>query len=74
MDKIEIAATDEFYPIDLEQMRRWGRLPRHKRVRAMLDARELVLGLIRGRLHRRFPDLSPSELNMKVLREVTHVR
>jgi hypothetical protein len=33
----------------------------------MLDARELAVGLIRGRLQRKYPDLSPRELNLKVL-------
>jgi hypothetical protein len=56
---------------DLEQMRLVGRLPTWRRVQRMLDARELVVGLIRGRLQRRYPHLSPAALNLKVLEETT---
>jgi hypothetical protein len=59
-----------FDPIDLKQMHLWARLPTGMRIQAMLDARELAVGLIRGRLRRRYPDLSPRELNMKVLEEL----
>ncbi|MCC7352499.1 MAG: hypothetical protein IT330_01985 [Anaerolineae bacterium] len=62
--------TYRFGPVDLVQMRLLGQLPPHKRVRAMLDARELAVGLIRGRLRRLYPDLSLRELNMKVLEEI----
>jgi hypothetical protein len=36
----------------------------------MFDARELVVGLIRGRLRRQHPDLSLREINLKVLEEI----
>jgi hypothetical protein len=39
-------------------------------MRVMLDARELMVDLIRGRLRRRYPHLSPRELNVKVLEEL----
>ena len=60
-----------FDPIDLIQMRLLLQLPPHKRVRLMLDARELAVGLIRGRLRQRYPDLSSSELGPKVLEETS---
>ena len=60
-----------FDPIDLIQMRLLLQLPPHKRVRLMLDARELAVGLIRGRLRQRYPDLSSSELGLKVLEETS---
>ena len=60
-----------FDPIDLTQMRLLLQLPPHKRVRLMLDARELAVGLIRGRLRQRYPDLSNNELGLKVLEETT---
>jgi hypothetical protein len=41
-----------------------------QRIQRMLDARELAVELIRGRLRRRYPDLSTRELNLKVLEEV----
>ena len=62
-----------FDPPDLEQMRLVGRLPTW-RVQRMLDARELVVGLIRGRLQRRYPHLSPAALNLKVLEETTRIQ
>jgi hypothetical protein len=61
----------KFDPIDLIQMRLLLQLPPHKRVRLMLDARELAVGLIRGRLRQRYPDLSSSELGLKVLEETS---
>jgi hypothetical protein len=59
-----------FDPVDLEQMRLLGQLSPGQRIRVMLDARELAVGLIRGRLRRRYPDLSPRKLNLKVLEEI----
>ena len=61
-----------FDPIDLVQMRLLLQLPPHQRVRLMLEARELAVGLIRGRLRQRYPDLSSSELGLKVLEETSH--
>jgi hypothetical protein len=62
--------TYRFDPVDLEQMRLLGRLPPGRRIQVMLDARELAVGLIRGRLRRQYPDLSTRELNLKVLEEI----
>lgn len=59
---------------DREQIRLLAKLPPHKRVRAMLEARELAVGLIRGRLRRKYPDLSINLLNMKVLEELARAR
>ena len=66
--------TYRFDPVDLEQMRLRGRLPPGRRIQAMLDARELAVGLIRGRLRRGHPSLSPRELNLKVLEEVARAQ
>ena len=63
-----------FDRLDLELMRLRGRLSPGQRIQAMLDARELAVGLIRGRLHRRYPDLSPRALNMKVLEEIARAQ
>ncbi len=60
-----------FDSIDLLQMRLLLQLPAHKRIRLMLEARELAVGLIRGRLRQRYPDLSSSEIGLKVLEETT---
>jgi len=62
--------TYRFDPVDLEQMRLLGRLSPGGRIRVMLDARELAVGLIRGRLRRQYPDLSLRELNLKALEEL----
>ena len=67
MDK---RVTYRFDPVDLEQMRLIGKLAPGRRIQVMLDARELAVGLIRGRLRRRYPRLSPREINLKVLEEI----
>jgi hypothetical protein len=59
---------------DREQIRMLMKLPPHKRVRAMLEARELAVGLIRGRLRRQYPNLSINMLNLKVLEELGRAR
>ncbi len=63
-----------FDPVDLDLMRLRGRLSPGQRLQAMLDARELVVGLIRGRLRRQYPDLAPREINLKVLEEIARVQ
>jgi len=60
--------------VDREQLRLIANLPAHKRVRLMLDARELAVGLVRGRLRRKYPQLSINQLNLKVLEELAHAR
>jgi hypothetical protein len=56
---------------DRVQVNLLASLPAARRVRAMLDARELVMGLMRGRLRRCFPDLSIIEINLKALEELS---
>ena len=63
-----------FDPVDLEQVRLLGRLSSGQRIQVMLDARELAVGLIRGRLHRRYPQLSSREINLKVLEEIARAQ
>jgi hypothetical protein len=63
-----------FDPVDLEQMRLLGRLPPGRRIRVMLDARELAVGLMRGRLRRQYPHLSHRTLNLRVLKEIERVQ
>jgi hypothetical protein len=62
--------TYRFDPVDLEQMRLLGQLSPGQHIRVLLDARELAVGLIRGRLRRCYPHLSPREINLKVLEEI----
>ncbi len=66
--------TYRFDPVDLEQMRLLGSLPIGRRFQVLLDARELAVGLIRGRLRRQYPDLGLRELNLKVLEEISRVQ
>ena len=63
-----------FDPIDVAQVRLLSKLPPGKRIQALLDARELAVGLIRGRLRRQHPDLSSRELNLRVLEEIDRVQ
>jgi hypothetical protein len=62
-----------FDPVDREQMRLLAQLPPGRRIQTMLDAREMAVGMIRARLRRLYPNLSTSELSLKVLQEIDHV-
>ncbi len=64
----------KFDPVDIEQMRLRASLSPARRIQVMLDAREFVMGLKRGRLQKRYPDLSAQEINLKLLEELSHVR
>jgi hypothetical protein len=59
-----------FDPIDHRFMRMRGRLSPGDRLIAMLAARDWVVGAFRSRLRQRYPDLSPEDLNLKVLEEI----
>jgi hypothetical protein len=54
-----MSETLHFDPLDIEQMRRIARLTPGERIQLMLNARELAVGLKRGRLRRRYPELRP---------------
>ena len=62
--------TYHFDPLDLVQVRLLADLPAERRVRIMLDARELAVGLIRGRLREQMPHSSLKELNLSLLEEI----
>lgn len=57
-------------PIDWAEYERWARLSPGQRIQAMMDARSLAIGLIRGRLRRQFPHLSTAEITWKMLAEL----
>ena len=59
-----------FDRVDKSQMRLLGQLSPAQRLQIMLAARELAVGLKRGRLRRRYPNLSPQEINLKLLEEL----
>jgi hypothetical protein len=54
----------DFDPVDLDQVSPGQRIQR------LLDARAVVVGLIRGRLRRSHPELSTAALNLQVLEEI----
>jgi hypothetical protein len=61
-------------PVDWEQLRLTANLPPGQRILAGLQAQAFAMASLRGTWRRRFPELSPSELNMKVLAYLTPVR
>lgn len=63
-----------FDPIDRTQMQLVGKLTPAQRLQLMLRAREMAVGLKRARLRRRYADLSLTELNLKLLEELSNVR
>jgi hypothetical protein len=65
-----VERTRRFTHTDLELMRLRLSLSPGQRIQAMLDARALVVGIIRGRLRKQFPDISEAELNLKMLEEI----
>jgi hypothetical protein len=69
-----LSGSNRFDAVDLEQMRLLGRLTPGQRIQVMLDARELAVGLIRGRLRRQYPHLSLREINLKVLEEIDRAK
>jgi hypothetical protein len=71
---MEDISSSSFGHVDPDYVRFLGNLPAYKRVHLMLKAREMALGLIRGRIKKFNPDLSERELNIKVLETTTHVR
>lgn len=62
------------FDTDMQQLRLVAQLSPGKRIAVMLAARELAVGLIRGRLREQYPQLSRQELNMKMLEEIEHVK
>jgi hypothetical protein len=61
-------------PIDWEQMELLAKLPPSKRIIPGLEAQEFSMAALRGTFRKRFPELSISEINMKVLAYLTPVR
>ncbi len=63
-----------FDPIDWVQMELLASLPPAKRIIPALQAQEFSMAALRGTFRKRFPELSMSEINMKVLAYLTPVR
>jgi hypothetical protein len=63
-----------FDPPDMAQVNLLRKLTVSQRIQLMLDARDLAVGLIRGRLSKRHPNLPADQLNLKVLETLHHAR
>lgn len=63
-------ATYLLDPVDVARLQMLAQLTPGGRIRLMLHARELAVGLMRGRLRRCYPDLTTRELNLKLLEEL----
>lgn len=61
-------------PVDWQQLELLAQLSPAQRLLAMMAASEFALAGIRGAFRRRYPELSPGELNMRVLAYVTPIR
>ena len=61
-------------PVDWTQVRLLADLSPAERVLAGIRAQSFAMSALRGTFRKRFPDLSLSELNMKVLAYLTPVR
>jgi len=61
-------------PIDWVQMELLAKLPPGQRIIPALEAQEFSMAALRGTFRKRFPDLSISEINMKVLAYLTPLR
>ncbi|HOC22595.1 MAG: hypothetical protein GYA30_06475 [Chloroflexi bacterium] len=62
--------TPLFDPVDVARLQMLAQLTPGGRIRLMLHARELAVGLMRGRLRRCYPELTTRELNLKLLEEL----
>lgn len=67
------AIVDGFEPIDWGQMKLLASLPPGRRIIPMLQASEMVRAGLRGTLRKKFPNLSLSEINMKILDYLTYM-
>ena len=68
------AIVDGFDPIDWVQLQLLAKMPPAKRIIPPLLAQEFSMAALRGTFRKKFPELSMSEINMKVLAYLTPVR
>ena len=62
------------HTVDREQLKLLLSIPAHKRVSVMLDARELAVGMIRGRIRKTYPNLSLNMVNLKLIEELSRAK
>jgi hypothetical protein len=55
---------------DIDLMKARLSLSPGQRLQAMFDARAVLVGIIRGRLRQQYPNISETELNVMMLKEV----
>ena len=67
------AIVDGFDSIDWLQMELLAKLPPGKRIIPMVQASEMVRAGLRGTFRKKFPNLSLSEINMKILEYLTYM-
>lgn len=67
------AIVGGFDPIDRVQMELLAKLPPGKRIIPMLQATEMVRAGLRAAFQKKFPELSKSEINMKILDYMTYM-
>lgn len=67
-------SSPSFDPIDWQQLELLARLTPAQRILLGMQAQAFARAALRGTLRRRFPELSQSELNMKVLAHFTPLR
>lgn len=68
------AIVNAIDPVDWVQMELLANLPPEKRLIPGLNAQEFSMAALRGTFRRKFPELSMSQINMKVLTYLTPVR
>lgn len=78
MDSKRVLTSEEiskivngFDPIDWVQVKLVANLPPGKRIIPMLQATEMVRAGLRAAFTKKFPELSRSEINMKILNYMT---
>jgi len=59
---------------DIDLMRARMKLTPGQRIMALLDAYEVQTGFMRGRLRKKYPDLSDREINLKIIEEIDRVK
>lgn len=67
---LDSSLPPEWGPLDYDQIRRLGSMSPEQRIYNMLEAQEFSMNIIRGRLRRRYPNLSQREINLKVFEEI----
>lgn len=67
------AIVDGFEPIDKVQMEILAKMPPGRRIIPMLQATEMIRAGLRAAFTKKFPELSRSEINMKILEYMTNM-